>query len=142
MPCHLERVLNIWVTQALSWSSISWHIEDLHKRLSMCNTNPENDLKSIRHPGHVNGRVLLSIEFKGSSESFTPFSSAKLVATEDLSKFDPEELVFLRPHTLDLTKRRRWISGLSEWNQTTYKEEWFHPTSTRPVQQTYYAKRP
>ena len=105
--------------QALSWSSISWHIEDMHKRLSMCKTNPENDLKSIRHPGHVNGRVVLSSEFKGSSDSFTSFSfellplRVKLVATEDPSRFDTEELVFLRPHTLDLTKRRRWISGLS-----------------------------
>ena len=115
-----ERVLNIRVMQALSWSLISWHIEDMHKRLSMCNTNPENVLKSIRHPGHVNGRVLLSSEFKESSDPFTFFSfellllRAKLVATEDPSKFDPEELVFLRPHTLDLTKKRRWISELSE----------------------------
>ena len=142
------RVLKIWVTQASSCSSISWHIEDMHERFSMCNTNPENDLKSIRHPGHVNGRVILSSEFKGSSDSFTSFSfellllRVRLVATElDPSKIDAEELVFFGPHKLDITKEQRLISGLSGWNQTTYKEEWFHPTS-RPVQQIYYAERP
>ena len=74
--------------QALSWSSISWHIEDMHKRFSMCITNPETDLKSLWHPGHVNGRVMLSSEFKESLDLFTSFSfellllRVKLVATE------------------------------------------------------------
>ena len=74
----------------------------MHKRFSICNTNPENVLKSIRHPGHGNGRVVLSSGFKGSSDSFTSFSfellllRVKLVATElDPSIFDTEELVFL-----------------------------------------------
>ena len=59
--------------EALSWSSISWHIEDMHKRFSMCNTNPKNDLKFIWHSGHVNERVVLSSEFKGGSDSLTSF---------------------------------------------------------------------
>ena len=95
----------------LSWSSISRHIEDMHERFSMCNTNPENDLKSIWHPGHVKGRVMLPSEFKGSLDSFTSFSfellllTVKLVATEsDPSEFDTEELAFLGPHKLDITK--------------------------------------
>ena len=84
------RVLKNRVTKVSSCSSISWHIEDMHERFSMCNTNPENDLKSIRHPGQVNGRVMLSSGFKGSldSSSFTSFSfellllGVKSVATE------------------------------------------------------------
>ena len=87
-PGATRRVLKYRVTQALSWSSSSWHIKDIHERFSTCNTNPENDLKSVRHPGHVNGRVVLSSEFKGSSDSFTSFSfellllRVRLVATE------------------------------------------------------------
>jgi hypothetical protein len=79
----------------------------------MCNTNPENGLKPIWHPGHVKGRVMLSSGFKGSLDSFTSFPFAllllrvKLVATEsDPSKFDTEELVFLGPHKLDITKEK------------------------------------
>ena len=72
----------------LSCSSISWHIEDMHERLSMCNTNPEIDLKFKRHPGHVNRQVMLSSEFEGGLDSFTSFSfellllRVKLVAIE------------------------------------------------------------
>jgi hypothetical protein len=80
----------------------------------MCDTNPENDLKSIWHPGHVNGRVMSSSGFKGSLDSFTSFSfellllKVKLVAMEsDPSKFDTKELAFLGPHILDMTKERR-----------------------------------
>ena len=106
--------LKIWATQTLSWSSISWHIEDMHKRFSMCNTNPENVLNFIWHPGHVNGRVVLSSKFKGSSDSSTSFLfellllRVKLVAVElDPSKSDTEELALLGFHILDLTKKRR-----------------------------------
>ena len=80
----------------------------------MCNTNPENVLKSIRHPGHGNGRVVLSSKFRGSSDSSTSFwfelllSRVKLVAEElDPSKFDTEELALLGSHILDLTKKQR-----------------------------------
>ena len=120
MPLEAS-VLKNCVTQASSWSSISWHIEDVHERFSMCNTNPENDLKSIPHPGHVDGRMMLSSEFKGISlDSFSSFSFKLLllegesVATEqDPSKFDKEESAFLRPNMLDITKERRKIRGLS-----------------------------
>ena len=57
---------------------------------------------------------MLSSEFKGSLDSFTSFSfellllRVGLVATElDPSKFDTEELAFLGPHKLDITKEQR-----------------------------------
>ena len=71
----------------------------MHERFSMCNTNPENDLKSIWHPGHVSGRVMLSSEFKGSLDSFTFFSfevvllRVELLVVEYPSKLDTEESV-------------------------------------------------
>ena len=65
MPSQV-KVLKSCVAHVLIRSSISWHIEDLHERFSMCNTNPENNLNSFRHPGHMNGQSVLSGEFKGS----------------------------------------------------------------------------
>ena len=54
---------------------------------------------------------MLSSEFKGGLDLVTSFSfkllllGAKLAATEiDPSKFDTEELAFLGPHILDITK--------------------------------------
>ena len=59
------RLLKSCSAHALIWSLISWHIGDLHNRFSMCSTKPENDLKPIRHPGHMNGSGVLSSESKG-----------------------------------------------------------------------------
>jgi hypothetical protein len=83
----------------------------------MCNTNPESDLKPSWHPGHANERAVLSGEFKGILESFASFSfellllRIKLVAAglDPLaSKFDAaEEMAFLGPHILDITKEGR-----------------------------------
>ena len=41
------RLLKSCVAYAFICSSISWHIEDLHNRFSMCSTKPESDLKFV-----------------------------------------------------------------------------------------------
>jgi hypothetical protein len=69
------------------------------------------------HPGHVNERAVWSSEFKGILDSFASFLFELLLLRVKLvaaglgplaSKFDAaEELAFLGPHILDITKEGR-----------------------------------